>query len=78
MRDHPHAMAELRVLLGERAPLYAQADVVVETSGQALDAVVEAVVRVARGEKAAGVATAAEELQAGASDEDDLAREGQG
>lgn len=70
MRDHPHAMAELRVLLGERAPLYSRADVVVETSGQALDAVVEAVVRVARGEKAAGAGMAkAGQVRAGAAGE---------
>lgn len=40
MRDHPHAMAELRALLADRAPLYARADVTLDTSGRALDAVV--------------------------------------
>lgn len=40
MRGRPRAMNELRQLLGARAPLYAQADVVVDTSAHALDAVV--------------------------------------
>ncbi len=44
MRDHPDAMAELRALLTDRAPLYGQADIVVDTSGLGLGAVVEAVV----------------------------------
>ena len=42
MRDHPDAMAELRRLLVLRAPLYGEADHVVETSGRSLDAVVDA------------------------------------
>ncbi|MCB9550680.1 MAG: helix-turn-helix domain-containing protein [Myxococcales bacterium] len=56
MRDHPHAMAELRALLAERAPLYSQADAVVETSGRALDAVVDEVMLIAR--EAGGVEVA--------------------
>lgn len=44
MRDHPHAMAELRALLASRAPLYQQADVVVDTAGVPLAAVVDAAV----------------------------------
>jgi XRE family aerobic/anaerobic benzoate catabolism transcriptional regulator len=43
MRDHPHAMAELRALLDAREPLYRQADVVVDTSGVPVEAVVEQV-----------------------------------
>jgi XRE family aerobic/anaerobic benzoate catabolism transcriptional regulator len=43
MRDHPHAMAELRALLEAREPLYRRADVVVETSGVPVEAVVEQV-----------------------------------
>ena len=41
MRDHPHAMAELRSLLTSRAPLYAQAKFCVDTSGLSVEAVVE-------------------------------------
>lgn len=41
MRDHPHAMAELRALLAARAPLYEQADIIVDTHGQALAAVID-------------------------------------
>lgn len=33
MRDHPHAMAELRSLLDARAPVYGESDVTVDTSG---------------------------------------------
>jgi XRE family aerobic/anaerobic benzoate catabolism transcriptional regulator len=43
MRGRPRAMNELRQLLATRAPLYAQADVVVKTSGRALDDVIDAV-----------------------------------
>lgn len=43
MRDHPHALAELRALLAAREPLYRQADVVVETSGRSVAEVVDAV-----------------------------------
>jgi XRE family aerobic/anaerobic benzoate catabolism transcriptional regulator len=32
MRDHPEAMAQLRTLLAERAPMYAKADFIVDTS----------------------------------------------
>ncbi len=35
MRDHPHAMAELRSLLTARSPLYGLADHIVDTSGRA-------------------------------------------
>ncbi len=45
MKNRPGAMAELRVLLAKRAPLYAQAQVVVETSQLGLDGAVEAVCR---------------------------------
>jgi XRE family aerobic/anaerobic benzoate catabolism transcriptional regulator len=47
MRDRPRAMNELRALLTSRAPLYEMADVVVETSGKKLAAVIESVLRVA-------------------------------
>ncbi len=40
MRDHPHAMAELRALLAERAPLYARAPHRVETTGRSVPEVV--------------------------------------
>ncbi len=40
MRDHPHAMAELRALLGARRPLYARADLTVDTSAQPLEHIV--------------------------------------
>ena len=43
MRDHPHAMAELRALLAARAPLYQQADLTVDTAGVSLAAVIERV-----------------------------------
>lgn len=46
MRDHPDAMAELRRLLAERAALYGEADHVVDTSGRALEAVVDDAARV--------------------------------
>ena len=39
MRDHPHAMAELRALLAERAPLYARAAHRVETTGRSVEEV---------------------------------------
>lgn len=44
MRDHPHAMAELRALLAAREPLYRQADMVVDTADRSADAVVDEVV----------------------------------
>ena len=44
MRDHAHAMADLRALLDAREPLYARADVTVDTSGRRLDGVVAEVV----------------------------------
>jgi XRE family aerobic/anaerobic benzoate catabolism transcriptional regulator len=43
MADHPQAMADLRDLLGSREPLYATADHVIETSGQRIDRVVDAI-----------------------------------
>jgi XRE family aerobic/anaerobic benzoate catabolism transcriptional regulator len=45
MRDHPHAMAELRSLLAARAPLYAQADHAVDTADLAVETVVDTVHR---------------------------------
>ena len=44
MRDHPHAMADLRALLTARKPLYGQADVIVDTTDRSLSEVVEQVV----------------------------------
>jgi len=44
MRDHPHAMADLRALLTAREPLYGQADVIVDTTDRSLSEVVEQVV----------------------------------
>jgi XRE family aerobic/anaerobic benzoate catabolism transcriptional regulator len=43
MADHPQAMADLRLLLEARQPLYATADLVIETSGRPIDAIVEEV-----------------------------------
>ena len=43
MRGRPRARAELERLLASRAPLYAQADVAVDTSGRGLAEVVDAV-----------------------------------
>ncbi len=40
MRDHPHAMAELRALLAARRPLYAQADHTVDTSAHPLEHII--------------------------------------
>jgi XRE family transcriptional regulator, aerobic/anaerobic benzoate catabolism transcriptional regulator len=40
MADHPQAMAELRRLLAVREPLYAEAEMVMDTSGLGLDEVV--------------------------------------
>ena len=42
MRDHPHAMAELRALLSARAPLYQQASLCVDTSALSADEVLKA------------------------------------
>ena len=44
MRDHPHALAELRALLAAREPLYRQANITVETSGRTVSEVVERLV----------------------------------
>jgi XRE family aerobic/anaerobic benzoate catabolism transcriptional regulator len=41
MADHPQAMADLRSLLATREPLYALADHTVETSGAAVDRIVD-------------------------------------
>jgi XRE family transcriptional regulator, aerobic/anaerobic benzoate catabolism transcriptional regulator len=41
MADRPRAMAELRALLEARAPLYAEAEHVLDTSGRALEALVD-------------------------------------
>jgi XRE family aerobic/anaerobic benzoate catabolism transcriptional regulator len=41
MADHPQAMADLRVLLAAREPLYAEADHTVQTSGRTVDAIVD-------------------------------------
>lgn len=49
MRGRPRAMNELRQLLAVRGPLYEQADVAVDTSNRAVRAVVDDVVRAARG-----------------------------
>lgn len=48
MRGRPRAMNELRQLLGARAPLYAQADVVIDTSTHGLDGVVHDVLASSR------------------------------
>lgn len=41
MADHPQAMADLRALLAAREPLYAGAEHTVDTSGRAVDAIVD-------------------------------------
>ena len=41
MRDHPQALAELRTLLADRAPLYRLADHIIATSGRSVDDVVD-------------------------------------
>jgi len=41
MANHPQAMADLRVLLATREPLYAAAEVTIETSGKPIDRIVE-------------------------------------
>jgi XRE family aerobic/anaerobic benzoate catabolism transcriptional regulator len=43
MRDHPHAMADLRALLAARSLLYGLADVIVDTTDRSLPEVVEQV-----------------------------------
>jgi XRE family aerobic/anaerobic benzoate catabolism transcriptional regulator len=45
MAENPNAMAELRALLAARAPLYAQADEVVETTRLSIDEVVERIAK---------------------------------
>lgn len=49
MADHPEAMAELRRLLAAREPLYARADLTIETSGRSLDETVERLADAVRG-----------------------------
>lgn len=49
MRDHPHAMAELRALLAARRPLYEQADLRVDTHERTLDDIVLHVVKILGG-----------------------------
>lgn len=46
MGENPHAFAQLRALMEERAPLYAAAHHVIETSDRSLDQVVDALCRV--------------------------------
>lgn len=41
MKDHPQAMADLRSLLSARQPLYATATHTMQTSGRAIDAIVD-------------------------------------
>ena len=41
MADHPQAMADLRALLAAREPLYAGGEPHVETSGRAVDEIVD-------------------------------------
>jgi XRE family transcriptional regulator, aerobic/anaerobic benzoate catabolism transcriptional regulator len=50
MKNRPSAMAELKALYRARAPLYAQAELCVDTSDQALDAVVAECVHALRAE----------------------------
>jgi hypothetical protein len=45
MADHPQAMADLRTLLARREPLYALADLTVDTSAVSAEKVIEAVER---------------------------------
>jgi XRE family transcriptional regulator, aerobic/anaerobic benzoate catabolism transcriptional regulator len=44
MRGRPRAMNELKQLLASRKPLYAQADVAIETTGHTIDAIVNRLV----------------------------------
>jgi XRE family aerobic/anaerobic benzoate catabolism transcriptional regulator len=46
MAENPHAFAQLRTLMAARAPLYAAAHHVIETSGRSLDQVVDALCQV--------------------------------
>ena len=41
MKDHPHAMAALRGLVEERAPLYAQATLTINTEGHESDEIIQ-------------------------------------
>lgn len=49
MAQNPHAFAELRALLHARAPLYAEAHHVIDTSDRTVDEVVDAVAHAAAG-----------------------------
>ncbi|HET7698813.1 MAG TPA: shikimate kinase [Vicinamibacterales bacterium] len=46
MADHPQAMADLRALLAAREPLYASADHTVNTSGRAVDDIVDELLQI--------------------------------
>ncbi len=54
MTDHPQAMSDLRALLAAREPLYAAAAHTIDTSGRAIDAIVESIAGVARQNAGAG------------------------
>ena len=45
MKDHPHAMRQLRTLLDGRAALYGQADLTVDTSGRTVQSVTDEILR---------------------------------
>jgi len=47
MKDNPSAMAELKVLLDRREPLYAQADLTIKTSDKSPTAVVNQIIKAA-------------------------------
>jgi shikimate kinase len=49
MRDNPQAMSELRALLARRNPLYAEADVTIQTSGRGVAEVVAETLKTLRG-----------------------------
>ena len=46
MRDHPQAMAQLRQLMTERAPLYSQAQHIVDTSNVSVAGVVDKILQI--------------------------------
>jgi XRE family aerobic/anaerobic benzoate catabolism transcriptional regulator len=48
MADHPQAMSDLRALLAARAPLYASAAHTIDTSGRAVDRIVEEIAGLTR------------------------------
>ena len=45
MANHPEAMAELRRLLEERAPLYGHAELTIDTSGRPVSEIVHEIVQ---------------------------------